>query len=103
MARTWNAARRVVLSGASSAVMLLAAGNGLAQTSGAASQAPADGADNVLEELIVTGTSIRGVPPVGSNLISVTREDIEAIGAVSTPDLVATVPQLNSFNTAPQA
>jgi len=100
MARTWKAARRIVLSGASSAAMILAAGQAAAQTS---KPADAEATDNVLEELVVTGTSIRGVPPVGSNLISVTREDIEAIGAVSTPDLVATVPQLNSFNTAPQA
>ena len=103
MARTWNAARRIALSGASLAAMLLAAGNGLAQTSDAAPKAAADSSDTVLEELVVTGSSIRGVPPVGSNLISVTREDIQAIGAVSTPDLLATVPQLNSFNTAPQA
>ncbi|MEJ2818496.1 TonB-dependent receptor [Caulobacter sp. CCG-8] len=102
MARTWNAARRIALSGASLAAILLAAGNGLAQTSDAAPKAAAAD-DTVLEELVVTGSSIRGVPPVGSNLISVTREDIQAIGAVSTPDLLATVPQLNSFNTAPQA
>src|SRR5690606_499048 len=54
-------------------------------------------------ELVVTGTSIRGVPPTGSNLIAVTRELIQAIGAANTPDLIATVPPLNSFNTAPQA
>ncbi|WP_417317211.1 TonB-dependent receptor plug domain-containing protein [Emcibacter sp.] len=57
----------------------------------------------VFDEIVVTGTSIRGVPPVGSNLIGVSREDIETIGAATTPDLLATVPQLNSFNTAPQA
>lgn len=65
-------------------------------------QAPAedeDGADRV----VITGTSIRGVPPTGSNLISVSRDDIETLGAANTPDLLASVPQLNSFNTAPQA
>ncbi|HRD44863.1 MAG TPA: TonB-dependent receptor plug domain-containing protein, partial [Caulobacter sp.] len=65
--------------------------------------APQDDWSTTLEELIVTGSSIRGVPPTGSNLIAVTREDIEAIGAANTPDLIATIPQLNSFNTAPQA
>ncbi len=54
-------------------------------------------------EIIVTGSSIRGVPPTGSNLISVSREDIETIGASTTPELLAAVPQLNSFNTAPRA
>ena len=53
-------------------------------------------------DIVVTGSSIRGVPPTGSNLISVTREDIRTIGANTTADLLATVPQLNSFNSAPQ-
>jgi iron complex outermembrane receptor protein len=52
--------------------------------------------------IVVTGSSIRGVPPTGSDLITVTREDVERIGAASTPELLATVPQLNSFNTAPR-
>jgi len=54
------------------------------------------------DEIVVTGTSIRGVPPTGSGLISVTREDAKLVGAASTPELLATVPQLNSFNTAPR-
>lgn len=53
-------------------------------------------------EIVVTGTSIRGVPPTGSGLISVSREDAKLIGAASTPELLATIPQLNSFNTAPR-
>ncbi|MFT3722218.1 MAG: TonB-dependent receptor [Hyphomonadaceae bacterium] len=61
----------------------------------------AEGEDQ--DRVIITGSSIRGVPPTGSNLISVSREDIETVGAANTPDLLASVPQLNSFNTAPQA
>lgn len=53
-------------------------------------------------DIVVTGTSIRGVPPTGSGLISVSRDDAKQIGAASTPELLATVPQLNSFNTAPR-
>jgi hypothetical protein len=53
-------------------------------------------------EIVVTGTSIRGIPPTGSGLISISREDARQIGAASTPELLATVPQLNSFNTAPR-
>jgi len=91
--------RRVALSGtALAAAFLVTAGPALAQA-----PAPQDDGSTTLEELIVTGSSIRGVPPTGSNLIAVTREDIEAIGAANTPDLIATIPQLNSFNTAPQA
>ncbi|HWS67818.1 MAG TPA: hypothetical protein VN325_34035, partial [Steroidobacteraceae bacterium] len=36
-----------------------------------------------LEEVIVTGTSIRGAPPVGSNVITVGREAIEATSVQS--------------------
>lgn len=67
-------------------------GNG--QTEDSAAQADA--------EIVVTGTSIRGIPPTGSGLISVSRDDAKLIGAASTPELLATVPQLNSFNTAPR-
>src|SRR5688572_14460943 len=56
-----------------------------------------------LEEIIVTGSSIRGVPPTGSNLLSISSEDIKTLGAATTPDLLASMPQLNSFNTAPKA
>jgi len=99
MATSWSATRQIVLSGASFAAVLLAPGPGWAQAS-----APASGQENrTLEEVVVTGTSIRGVPPTGSNLVSVSREDIKTVGAPSTPDLLATVPLLNSFNTAPRA
>ena len=53
-------------------------------------------------EIVVTGSSIRGIPPTGSGLISVSRDDAKLVGAASTPELLATVPQLNSFNTAPR-
>ncbi|MBO9558949.1 MAG: TonB-dependent receptor [Caulobacter sp.] len=93
---------RRALSGVSLLVLaLLAPGLAGAQTTNTA----APGADDseLVSEIVVTGSSIRGVPPTGSNLISVSREDIRAIGANTTPELLATVPQLNSFNTAPRA
>lgn len=77
------------------ALILLAPSFAVAQTGQDASE--------VVSEIVVTGTSIRGVPPTGSNLISVSREDIKAVGANTTPELLASVPQLNSFNTAPRA
>ncbi len=76
---------------------MLAAGQVQAQEASTEDEATA------IDEVIVTGTSIRGVPPVGSNLIGVTRADIERLGAANTPDILASVPQLNSFNTAPVA
>jgi iron complex outermembrane receptor protein len=61
------------------------------------------GTSDVGPDIVVTGSSIRGVPPTGSNLISVSRDDIKTIGANTAADLLASVPQLNSFNTAPRA
>ena len=58
--------------------------------------------DGTVEEVIVTGTSLRGVQPTGSGLVSIQREDIMAIGAPTTADLLTKAPQLNSFNTAPR-
>jgi iron complex outermembrane recepter protein len=72
-----------------------------AQSSEAGDQAEDSGAE-ADTEIVVTGTSIRGIPPTGSGLISVSRDDAKLIGAASTPELLATVPQLNSFNTAPR-
>jgi len=103
---------RTALSGASALAMALcAASPAWAQESAPAAGAAApaaepdaqDGTAPDKNEIIVTGSSIRGVPPTGSNLISVTRDDIKTIGANTTADLLATVPQLNSFNTTPRA
>jgi len=116
----------IALSGTSMvAASLLAATPALAQTQAQASDQSAPGADQTLPtdkpaaqaegapaatdaqstdpDIVVTGSSIRGVPPTGANLISVSRADVRAIGATTTADLLATVPQLNSFNTAPRA
>jgi iron complex outermembrane receptor protein len=110
-------ARRLALTGTCLAAILSIAAPAWAQSSGASqdtsppsreetpiSQSDVGTADGqVPEEIVVTGSSIRGVPPTGSNLIGVTRTDIETIGAATTPELLASVPQLNSFNTAPRA
>jgi iron complex outermembrane receptor protein len=54
----------------------------------------------VLEEVVVTatGTSIRGVAPVGSNLVTFGRADLIASGAATVQDALAAVPQLSLFN-----
>jgi iron complex outermembrane recepter protein len=45
---------------------------------------------NELAEVVVTGTSIRGVAPVGSNLISVSSQELAKMGdeALTSRDLV---------------
>jgi iron complex outermembrane receptor protein len=51
-----------------------------------------------LEEVVVTGTSIRGVAPTGSELISVSRADIEATAAATGTELLRSIPQMGNFN-----
>jgi iron complex outermembrane receptor protein len=47
-----------------------------------------------------TGTSIKGIAPVGTNLITVDANSIKATGAVTTEEVLGQIPQLaNTFNT----
>lgn len=92
---------RMLCGSAIFAVMLGAATAAQAQSAGAKDPVEESAAESD-SEIIVTGSSIRGVPPTGSGLISVSRDEAKLIGAASTPELLATVPQLNSFNTAPR-
>src|ERR1700704_5742221 len=55
-----------------------------------------------LEEVVVTGTSIRGAAPVGSNLITVNREAIAATGAQTMQQILASVPAVTGFGNAAQ-
>ncbi len=50
--------------------------------------------DNVTADIIVTGSRVRGVAPVGSSVISLGREDAVAGGAVTTDRLIKQIPQV---------
>ncbi|MDP3673751.1 MAG: TonB-dependent receptor [Novosphingobium sp.] len=53
-------------------------------------------------QIVVTGTILRGAPPVGSNLISIGEDRIQTQGATTANELLATVPQVsNLFNNVP--
>lgn len=80
-----------------SASLLGVAAPAAAQSSGEAQESEA-----VLEDIVVTGTSIRGAAPVGSNVVSVTREDIEKTSAQTVQQLLRSVPQVTGFNNAGQ-
>jgi iron complex outermembrane receptor protein len=66
-----------------------------------ADPAKADGNSDALEEVIVTGTLIRGAQPTGSELVTLDRDAIVATGAQSTTNLMTNLPQLSSFNALP--
>jgi iron complex outermembrane receptor protein len=53
-----------------------------------------------LDEVVVTGTSIRGVAPVGSNLISVDREEIAKQSAPNVTQVLTTIPALSNMGVA---
>lgn len=78
----------------------------------AADQAPAtlasadrsatSGSDEQVKEIIVTGSSIRGAQPVGSNLISVGQKDIQSTPAQSVQQILKSVPAVVGLGSAGQ-
>jgi iron complex outermembrane receptor protein len=79
-------------------------GLGLGVTSGAFAQTannkPAD-ASTELQEVVVTGTLIRGTGPIGEPATAIDNATIVASGMTNTADLLSTQTALNSFNTLP--
>ena len=53
--------------------------------------------ETVLNEVVVTGSSIRGVAPVGSALIGVTKDAIALQAPANTKELLSSIPQLGNF------
>ena len=93
-----GALRHAALAGA--ATITLIPTLALAQDASAADDSAVEGND----EIVVTGSLIRGAAPVGSNLISVGQETLEATGAITSNELLATLPQVsNYFNGVPAA
>lgn len=85
----------------SSAMTVLAA-----MSAPAFAQAPApaqpSGNASVLQEVVVTGTSIRGVAPVGSSVISVGQEAIQKTAAQSVQQILQNVPAVVGLGSAGQ-
>lgn len=62
-----------------------------------------DNESGQLEEVLVTGSLIRGVQATGSQTLGLSEESIVELGAVSTNELLASVPQVsNFFNQRPE-
>lgn len=81
------------VSGMALAIALCAPGVAFAQD-GDVQQVEEDEAENVI---VVTGTSIRGAPPVGSSLIQLGRAEIEATVGSSATQIVQEIPQIFNF------
>lgn len=55
-----------------------------------------------IQEVVVTGTLIKGTAPAGSPVISMTAAEVEAIGATNATELMRRLPQAGDFNSVPQ-
>ena len=64
----------------------------LAISLGFAAGAAAQTANKADAEIVVTGSSIKGVAPVGSNLTTVSRADLESTGAQTVQQVLKSVP-----------
>jgi iron complex outermembrane receptor protein len=90
------------------ALSLGCAASAFAQAPVPAAQAPADGAsaasaaqaaapvasNTEVQAIVVTGTQIRGVAPVGAPVVSVSQADIQKSGLTSVTDVLRSVPQV---------
>jgi iron complex outermembrane receptor protein len=61
------------------------------------SAAYAQGSDSI-ETVTVTGTSIRGVAPVGANLVTVGQEEIETLSPATVNQLLTNVPSITGLS-----
>ncbi|AJP72531.1 TonB-dependent receptor plug domain-containing protein [Sphingomonas hengshuiensis] len=77
---------------------MLHGGAAHAQDSGASGPQADQSTDMSQEEaIIVTGTRIEGVAPVGSAVIPITRDDIQRLGVSTTNDALRKLPQVVNF------
>ncbi len=54
------------------------------------------------KEIVVTGSSIKGVAPVGSNLVTVSKDDIAKLGANTVQQVLKSVPAVVGLNSPGQ-
>jgi iron complex outermembrane receptor protein len=94
--RTISSARYPAIAATVTGLIMAAASAGAL----AAQAAPAD--SDTLEEVTITGTSIRGSAPVGNNLITVSRESIGETGAQTVQQILQNVPAVTGFGNAAQ-
>jgi iron complex outermembrane receptor protein len=92
---------RVAISAAITTVSL-ANGPVFAQEQPAADAQPATSEVTELETVLVTGTSIRGSVPVGSNMVSVGQDTIEKTASINLSSLVNTIPSISTSGSLAQ-
>lgn len=99
--KTMTGHRRLLHTGVA-ALAMISASAALAQaapakTAAAEDAAKEEAAKEEAAEIVVTGTSIRGVAPIGSPMIGVTSELIKLNAPANASELLSQVPQLGNF------
>lgn len=88
----WHASRAALLS-----IGSLVSGYAIAQDANqATTPAPAGEEAEELDYVVVTGTSIKGVAPIGSSLVTVGEVELEKSAAINLSTLVNTIPALTT-------
>ncbi|MEO8018825.1 MAG: TonB-dependent receptor [Pseudomonadota bacterium] len=90
--RLWNASHAALISATSLATVAAFAQEGPANTA----QGGDPAAETLEDTIVVTGTSIKGVAPIGSNLVSVGVNELEKSAATNLSTLVNTIPALST-------
>jgi iron complex outermembrane receptor protein len=90
-----------VRSGAAHGAIALALGYAACAAPAIAQSSDAAAIEQDPNEIVVTGTLIRGVAPTGTQSLNYGRDDLERIGAADTSQLLAAIPQDNNFNSRP--
>lgn len=73
----------------------------LALLPGAVHAQEASGGEAGSDDIVVTGTLIRGIAPAGSNVVGITEQEAKATGAATTNQLLSNLPQSGFFNSVP--
>jgi iron complex outermembrane receptor protein len=86
------------------ALLATAAFMSMAVAGPAFAQTPASAADDsAVEEIVVTGTAIRGVAPVGSAAVNITRDEVVQQGSRDPSSLISQLPQGSGLGTTLQS
>ena len=85
-----------------SVLMCGAAAVAMVCTAPAWAQAAGSAGGSDIETVTVTGSSIRGVAPIGSNLVTVGREEMEKTAAISATEITDTLPAITQAGSAAQ-
>jgi outer membrane receptor protein involved in Fe transport len=94
-----TASRIAVLMGTASLLTMTAALSAKAQTQVAQAQTAQAGAPEAPEEVLITGSLIRGAAAVGVPVTNLGLQDFKTTGAIKTADLFRTVPAANVYPT----